>query len=214
MTNLDNILKSRDITLLTKVRLVKAMVFPVVMYGCKSFTIKLSTDKLMPFNCSVGKDAWESLGLQGDPTSPSWRKSVLNIHWKDWGRCWNSNTLAPDVKKILIGEDWRQEEKGMPENEIVGCHHQLDEHEFEQALGIGDDQGSLACYSHGVTKSWTWLSDWTEPYIIGPQPFCTWDQFHLRQFFNGPVVGGCFWDDSNILYLLCTLSRLLLYCGI
>ena len=47
----------------------------------------------------------------------------------------------------------------MPENEIVGCHHQLDEHEFEQALGIGDDQGSLPCYSHGVTKSWTRLSD-------------------------------------------------------
>ena len=57
VTNLDNVLKSRDITLLRKVRLVKAMVFPVVMYGCESFTIKLSTDKLMPFNCSVGKDS-------------------------------------------------------------------------------------------------------------------------------------------------------------
>ena len=47
----------------------------------------------------------------------------------------------------------------MPENEIVGCHHRLDEHEFEQAPGIGDGQGSLACYSHGVAKSWTRLSD-------------------------------------------------------
>ena len=43
----------------------------------------------------------------------------------------------------------------MPENEIVGCHHRLDEHEFEQAPGIGDGQGSLACYSHGVAKRWT-----------------------------------------------------------
>ena len=43
----------------------------------------------------------------------------------------------------------------MPENEIVGCHHRLDEHEFEQAPGIGDGQGSLACYSHGVAKHWT-----------------------------------------------------------
>ena len=70
MTNLDSILKSRDITLSTKVRLVKAMVFPVVMYGCESWTIKLSAKELMLFNCGVGKDSLESLGLQGDPTSP------------------------------------------------------------------------------------------------------------------------------------------------
>ena len=72
LTNLDGILKSRDITLLTKVRLVKAMVFPVVMCGCDSWTIrKLSTEELMPLNCGVGEDSLESLGLQGDPTSPS-----------------------------------------------------------------------------------------------------------------------------------------------
>ena len=69
MTNLDSTLKSRDITLSTKV---KAMVFPVVMYGCESWTIKkLSTKELMLLNCDIGKDSWESLGLQGDPTSPS-----------------------------------------------------------------------------------------------------------------------------------------------
>ena len=56
MTNLDSILKSRDITLLTKVHLVKAMVFPVVMYGCESWTIKkLSTEELMLLNCGVGE---------------------------------------------------------------------------------------------------------------------------------------------------------------
>ena len=50
----------------------------------------------MLLNCDVGEESWESLGLQGDPTSPFWRKSVLNIHWKDWCWCWswNSNTLA------------------------------------------------------------------------------------------------------------------------
>ena len=72
MTNLDSILKSRDITLLTKVCLVKAMVFPVVMYGCESWTIKKAecrrTDAL---NYSVGGNSWESLGLQGDQTSQS-----------------------------------------------------------------------------------------------------------------------------------------------
>ena len=72
MTNLDSIFKSRDITLSTKVCLVKAMVFPVVMYGCESWTIrKLSTEELMLLICGVGEDSRESLGLQGDPTSPS-----------------------------------------------------------------------------------------------------------------------------------------------
>ena len=90
-TNLDNILKNRDITLPTKVHLVKAMVFPVVMYGCESCGLwrKLSTKELMLLNCGVGEDSWESLGLQGDQTSQSQRKSVLNIHWKDW--CWSWN---------------------------------------------------------------------------------------------------------------------------
>ena len=57
MTNLGSILKSRDITLPTKVHLVKAMVFPVIMYGCESWTIKLSTEELMLLNCGVGVDS-------------------------------------------------------------------------------------------------------------------------------------------------------------
>ena len=57
MTNLDRIFKSRDITLPTKVRLVKAMVFPVVMYGCQSWSIKLSAEELMLLNCGVGEDS-------------------------------------------------------------------------------------------------------------------------------------------------------------
>ena len=94
MNNLDSVLKSRGITLSIKVHLVKAMVFPVVMCECESWTIKLSTKESILLKCGVGEDSWESLGLQGDPTSPSWRKSVLNIHWKDWCWTWNSNTLA------------------------------------------------------------------------------------------------------------------------
>ena len=57
MTNLDSIFKSRDITLTTKVHLVKAMVFPVVMYGCESWTVRLSTKELMLLNCGVGEDS-------------------------------------------------------------------------------------------------------------------------------------------------------------
>ena len=72
MTNLDSILKSRDVTLPTKVYLVKAMVFPVIMYGCESWTImKAGAKELMLLNCDVGEDSWESLGLQGDQTSQS-----------------------------------------------------------------------------------------------------------------------------------------------
>ena len=80
MTNLDSILKSRDNALPTKVCLVKAIVFPVVMYGCESWTIKKAEHRRV--------DAFElrccrRLVLQGDPISPSKKKSVLNIHWKD-----------------------------------------------------------------------------------------------------------------------------------
>ena len=75
----------------------------------------------------------------------------------------------PDVKNWLTGKDpdtgkdWRQEEKGTTEDEMVGWHPQL---KFEQAPAVGDGQGSLACWSHGVAKSWTQLDDWTEGWIV------------------------------------------------
>ena len=72
MTNLDSRLKSRDITLPTNVPIVKAMVFPVVVYGCESWTIKnIKAEELVLLNCGVGEDSWESLGLQRDKTSQS-----------------------------------------------------------------------------------------------------------------------------------------------
>ena len=84
MTNLDSIFKSRDITLPTKVCLVKAMVFPVVTYGCEHWTVKKADrEEMMLLNCGVGEDSWESLGLQGDPTSPSCRRSALGFLWKE-----------------------------------------------------------------------------------------------------------------------------------
>ena len=70
MTNLDSLLKRRDITLPTEYHLVKAMVFPVVMYGCESWTTKLSAEEMMLLNCGVGEDSQESPGMQADPTSP------------------------------------------------------------------------------------------------------------------------------------------------
>ena len=121
MTNLDSILKSRDITLSTKVRLVKAMVFPVVMYGCESWTIKKAEcQRVDAFElwCWRREDSWESLGLRGDPPSPSWRRSVLSVHWKDWCWSWNSNTLATwcneltHLKRLWCWESLKVGEEG------------------------------------------------------------------------------------------------------
>ena len=85
MTNLDSLLKSRDITLLTKVHLVKTVVFLVFMDSCESWTLlkKAWVLKHWCFWTVVLEKTLDSLGLQENPTSPSWRKSVLNIHWKD-----------------------------------------------------------------------------------------------------------------------------------
>ena len=137
-----------------------------------SWTIrKLSTKKLMLLNCGIGEDSWESLGLQRDPTTKSWRKSVLIIHWKDWCWSWNFNTLATWCEELIhlkkdpnAGKYWRREKKGTIEDEIVGWHHWFDGHEFEQAPGVGDGQGSLACCSPWGCKeldTTEWLN-WTD----------------------------------------------------
>ena len=101
IANLDRILKSRDITLPTKVHIVKTMVFPVVMYRYESWTIKKAehwrTDAL---ELCARVDFWDSLGQQRDQTSQSQRKSILNTHWKDWCWSWNSNTLVTWCKEL------------------------------------------------------------------------------------------------------------------
>ena len=71
MTNLDSVLKSRGITRPTKVCIVKAMVLPVVMYSCESWTIRQSAEELMPLNCGPREDSRESLEQQGDQTNKS-----------------------------------------------------------------------------------------------------------------------------------------------
>ena len=83
MTNLNSVLDSKDIILPTKVHIVKAMVFPVIKYGCESWTIKKAECwRIDVFELCVREDSWESLGLQGEPTNLS-QRSVLGVHWKD-----------------------------------------------------------------------------------------------------------------------------------
>ena len=177
-TNLDSIWKSRDITLPTKVRLVKAMVFPVVMYGCE-LDYK---ENWVPKNWCF----W-SVVLEKILESPLDCKEIKPINLKgnqSWIFIWRTDTEAetpilwlPNAnnwltgKDLDAGKDWRQEEKGMTEDDMVGWHHWFDEHEFEAALGIGDGQGSLACCSPWGHKE----SDVTEQLnsIITRTNFCS-----------------------------------------
>ena len=138
MAILDSILKSRDITLPTKVCLVKAMVYPVVMYGCESWTIKKAERwRIDAFELWCWRRLESLLDCKGDPTSPSQRKSVLNIHWKDW--CWsrNSNTLASWCKELTHWKRpwcWERLKAGGEEDEedeMVEWHHRCNRHEFE-----------------------------------------------------------------------------------
>ena len=95
MTNLDSILKSRDITLPTKFCLVKAMVFPVVMYGCESWTIeKAECWRIDAFKLWCWRRLLRVPWTARRSNQSILRKSVLNIHWKYWYWSWNSNTLA------------------------------------------------------------------------------------------------------------------------
>ena len=152
MTNLDSILKSRDITLLTKIHLVKAMVFPVVMYGCESWTTKKLSTELMLSNYAFGEDSWKSLGLQGDQISHKGNQSWIFIGSTD-AEAEAPILWPPDVKSRLIrrgsdaGKDWRQEETGTTEDEVIGWHHWLNGQEFEQTPGGDEGQGGLVCCS-------------------------------------------------------------------
>ena len=155
MSSLDSILKSRDITLPTNVRLVKAMVFPVFMYGCKSWTIKESwvLNNWCFWTVVLEKTLESPLDCKEvQPVRPKGNRSWVFIGRTDV-EAETPILWPPDVKNWLIGKDhdvrkdWRQEEKGTTEDEVVGWHHQLDGHEFESALGVNDGMGGLTCCS-------------------------------------------------------------------
>ena len=152
MTNLDSVLKSRDIILPAKVHIVKAVVFPVVMYGCESWTIKMAEDwRIDAFQLWC----WRTL------ESPLNYKEIKLVHSKGnqpWIVIGRTEAEAPvlwppDAKNWLIGKDpdagkdWGQVEKGMTEDDMIGWYHWLNRHEFEQTPGDSEGQGSLVCYS-------------------------------------------------------------------
>ena len=159
MTNLDSILKIIEITSMTKVHLVRGMVFPVVMYGCESWTTKKAEHQRINafelwcwrrllrvpwttrrFNQSILKEISPGCSLEG---------LMLKLKLQYLGHLiQRTDSLDPDT-----GKDWRQEEKGMTENKMVGWHYQLYVHEVEQALWVGDGLGSLeGCSPWGLKE--------------------------------------------------------------
>ena len=150
MTNLDNILKSRDLTLPTKVHITKAIVFSVVTYRYKNWTIKKAahwrTDTFpqwcwriflrVPWtarrsNRSIVKEISPDYSLEG---------LILKLKLQYFGHpMWSTDSLDSEA-----GKDWRQK-KPMTEDEMIEWHHGLDGLEFERVPGVGDEQGSLAC---------------------------------------------------------------------
>ena len=139
MTNLGSILNSRDITLPTKFCLVKAMVFPAVMYGCESWTIKKAERwRIDAFELwcwrRLLRVPWKCKEIQ--PVHPKRNQSWIFIERTDAEA--ETPILRPsDVKNQLTGKDpdagkdWRQEEKGTTEDEMVGWYYRRDGHEFE-----------------------------------------------------------------------------------
>ena len=171
MTHLHGVLKSRDVTLPAKVHLVKAMDFPVVMYGCEIWTIKKAEHRRMD---AFQLWYWRRLSRVPWTARRSNQFILKEINWIFIGRtdaeAETPILWPPDAKSWLIwkdpdaGKDWRQEEKGTTEDEMVGWHHWLYGHEFEQAPGVGDGQGNLVCCSPWGCKEsdTTKRLNWTE----------------------------------------------------
>ena len=160
MTNLDSILKIRDITLSTKVHLVKAMVFPVVMYGCESWTVKKAKCRRID-----AFELWCWRRLLRVPWTA--RRSVLNIQWKDWCWSWNSNTLATWCEELThLKRPWCWKRLKAGEGDDGGWDDWMVLSTQWTWVWVNSGcwwwtgrPGVLQSIGH---KSWTWLSNWTE----------------------------------------------------
>ena len=165
MKNLDRILKNREISLPTKVHLVKATVFPVIMNRCESWTIK----KAVCWRIGASENIWWYFRKEKSLESPLDCKEIKPVNcngnqsWIFIGRTdaeapilWPSDAMSQLTRKDTdAGKDWKQEKKGTTENEMVGWHHWLNGHELSQLRELVMDREAWCAAVHGVTKSWT-----------------------------------------------------------
>ena len=146
----------------TKVHLVKAMFFPAVIYRCENWNIKKTECWRI--------DAFELWCWRRLLRVPLDCKEIQTVHPKgDQSWLFIGKTDVKAEAPILWPPDWEQEEKGTTEDEMVGWHHRLNEHEFEQTPGDGEGQENLVAAVHGVAKSQKRLSDWTNAMPMGCQ---------------------------------------------
>ena len=176
-TNIESILKSRDISLPKKGHLVKAMFFPVVIYGCESWTIKKAECQRID---AVELWCWRRC-LRVPWTARRSNQLILkeiNPEYSLEAWCWNSNTLAawweelPHWKRPWCWERLKAGDR-TTEIKMVGWHHWLNGHESEQALGVSDGQGSLACCSPWGLKELD-MTEWLN-WLEGTHVFICWN---------------------------------------
>ena len=150
MTNLDNVLKSRDTTLPIKIHIVKAMIFPVVMYGCESWTIKKAEhQRIDAFELWCWRRPlrvpWTSRRSNQSilkEISPKYSLEGLMLKLQYFGHLMRRTDSLE--KTLMLG---KIEGRRRTEDEMIGWHHQSKVHEFEQTLEDSEGQGSLACCS-------------------------------------------------------------------
>ena len=145
MTSLDSILKCRENILLTKVHIVKPVVFPVVMYECENWTMK----RAECWRIDAFELCWRR-PLRVPWTARRSNQIILKEIKPEYSleglmRGWHSNTLVTWFEDLDAGKDWGQEEKGETEDETAGWHHRLSGHKFEQTPGDSEGQESLVC---------------------------------------------------------------------